>query len=175
MKKIICFLITHLFFISCSNMSFQLFNTKQNVLFSNTQKDYQQSSDSYILYLDENLVPKKTNVSDSSAFSIPLIKNRYTPVLFYNSVIDEKPIGCIYPLSTYLSEHGGFSAWIYYRIAVSSKEDKKDIYAFLSLFNWSRFQTYIIKYNDPWVLNQTLIKESITDKTFNAYSIKEVN
>ncbi len=162
------------FTLSCENSYTHLFNKKQRIQFVSKKAD--ENNPSYIImYLDEKLRPIKTEVSSGDSFTIPILKNRYTPVLLLDSLHDENPLGCIYPLSTTCTIQGGFAAWIFYRIAISSNESHQDIYSFLSRFNWMRFQDYIQKYENPWILNQNIIIHSIADKSFNIYSIKELS
>ncbi len=123
----------------------------------------------YYIFIDENNSVQK--VSDSS--DILLAKNRLTPVLAYANDIDEKPRGFVYPYSETLDAYGGFSAWILYKLLVCSNEESEKVHHYLSHFNWNRFLELISKYEDPWKLNQDLIFENISDRTFNVYSIKE--
>lgn len=130
----------------------------------------QSNSTSYLMYLDENNITK--NVIENT--SIQLKKNKITPILLFNSELDTKPLGCIYPFSTTYDIHSGFAAWILYKLLVCSNENYHDVYEYVSHFNWERFIEEIKKYEDPWMLNQDILFENICDRTFNVYSIKEL-
>ena len=129
-----------------------------------------QENYAYYIYLDEHFdVQKVSDISD-----IPIQINRLTPILAYASELDECPQGCIYPYSTTFDSYGGFSAWILYKLLRCSKEEPEKVHQYLSHFNWQRFSELIEKYENPWKLNQDIIFENISDRTFNVYSVKEL-
>lgn len=161
--------------VGCSNPSFPLFEETQVVQFT-ALVSTQTVSPTYLVYIDENFSKQKIILSDSlkneNRIEIRLRKNQLTPILVYSGDEDAQPYGCMYPLSTTISEKDGFSAWILYKLLVSSRESPKQVYNFISRFNWTRFDSYIQKRENPWLLNQELILENIADGTFNVYSIK---
>ncbi len=159
MLKILAIICTQLFILGCEN--------------SYTDRIFLPLSDSsngYIVYIDENnLVQKESYGSD-----IVLKKNRLTPILCYTSDYDEKPLGCVYPFSTELDVHGGFAAWVVYKLLCCSNEEPSLVHEYLTHFNWKKFLEILRKYENPWILDQELIFENISDRTFNIYSVKEL-
>ena len=154
-KIIVC--MAFLFLCSCDGMYDSVNISKQENI-------------SYYIYLDENNDVKKV----SSVLDISVKRNRLTPILAYASEFDETPLGCVYPYATELDTYGGFSAWILYKLMRCSNEEPEKVHEYLSHFNWQRFSEQIHKFNNPWNLNQDLIFENISDRTFNVYSVKEL-
>ncbi len=168
--KTVIIALSGIFFISC-NSSF--FDKPQLVTFTNTVVDKEKEG-TVLVYIDETNTKKTVVMTQSQKdhFTLSLKKNHLTPVLVYTSQIDAEPRGCIYPLSTTITTHNGFAAWILYRLLQATHNDSISAHSYLSHFNWRRFSSYIKKFQNPWVLNQDLILENIADKTFNVYSIK---
>lgn len=168
-------LLAMLVLVGCSNPCFSLFEETQVVRFSPLVST-QVLAPTYLLYIDKNLAKQQIPFSDSlksaNSLELTLRKNQLTPILVYSGDADGQPYGCIYPLSTTISEKGGFCAWILYKLIISSRESPMHIYNFLSRFNWRYFESQIQKRENPWLLDQDLIFENIVDGTFNAYSLK---
>ncbi len=150
------------------------FNKTKSITFTNIR--FQGNiAQAHIIYLDEKAEKKVLPLSDihKDTITLNIKKNRLTPVLLFSSSVDAEPLGCIYPFSTTLSIHGGFTSWILYRLLIASNNQIDLTHNYLSHFNWERFMQTIQEYENPWILNQDLIIENIADKTFNMYSIKE--
>ncbi|MFI3257495.1 MAG: hypothetical protein R3Y36_04270 [Spirochaetales bacterium] len=156
---------------SCSHSGDSFFDAPQSVQISLISSS---PAPTHIVYIDENLNPKTMFIlPGATTINVPLKQNRLTPILLYCDEADTQPHGCIYPIAVQTDQKSGFTAWILYKLLVSSNENNEDVYDFLARFNWSRFHSYIETYENPWILNQDLIFENIADATFNVYSIKK--
>ena len=132
-----------------------------------------------ILYIDEkNQIHEitKNQFSEISLtqkdFSITLKQNDITPILafFENEIY---PVGTIYPYSKKISKTEGFSAKILFRFLNETKStNPKLLKDYISRFNWAKFSEKIATYENPWILNQNLILEKLSDKTFSAKDIQ---
>lgn len=177
MKKFYIYFIPIVFvFVACSNSTVSLFEQKIEVLFT-VPLPSQVYAPTHMVYLDENFSMRTILLSDvitkAGKIVLRVKKNQFTPILVYSGDEDGKPYGCMYPLSTEASIAGGFSAWIFYKFFMSSKESSRQIYTLLSRFNWKRFDTYIQKREDPWLLDQQRILEDIADGSFSVYSLRD--
>lgn len=132
-----------------------------------------------ILYIDEKKQIHeitKNQFSEISLtqkdFSITLKQNDITPILvfFENEIY---PVGTIYPYSKKISKTKGFSAKILFRFLNETKStNPKLLKDYISRFNWAKFSEKIATYENPWILNQDLILQKLSDKTFSAKDIQ---
>ncbi len=132
-----------------------------------------------ILYIDEkNQIHEITKNQFSEIalaqkdFSITLKQNDITPILvfFENEIY---PVGTIYPYSKKISKTEGFSAKILFRFLNETKStNPKLLKDYISRFNWAKFSEKIATYENPWILNQDLILQKLSDKTFSAKDIQ---
>jgi hypothetical protein len=132
-----------------------------------------------ILYINENNEIReitKNQFSEISLtqkdFSITLKQNDITPILvfFENEIY---PVGTIYPYSKKISKTEGFSAKILFRFLNETKStNPKLLKDYISRFNWAKFSEKIATYENPWILNQDLILQKLSDKTFSAKDIQ---
>lgn len=177
---LLAFLVMSNFFVSC-NLENYFSHSKEVFHFDEslqTDKSMYEILEK-ILYIDEkNQIHEitKNQFSEISLtqkdFSITLKQNDITPILvfFENEIY---PVGTIYPYSKKISKSEGFSAKILFRFLNETKStNPKLLKDYISRFNWAKFSEKIATYENPWILNQDLILQKLSDKTFSAKDIQ---
>lgn len=136
-----------------------------------------------IMYINEDNEVKEIifdNISNyktdmETTFSLFLSQNQLTPVLVYykNQLF---PQGTIYPYSTKITFHDGFSSKILFRFLNETQStNSKLLKKIIASFNWEKFSQKIKSYENPWRLNQELILEGLNSGkiTSNYFKILE--
>ena len=118
---------------------------------------------------------KQLKIDNKDSFSLLLSQNLLTPILVYYK--DQLyPMGTIYPYSTKITFHDGFSSKILFRFLNETQStNQKLLKKFIEKFNWQRFSEKIKTFENPWILNQELILEGLNLKkiTSNHFKILE--
>jgi hypothetical protein len=177
---LLVFLVISNFFASCQfenyfSHSKEVFHFDESL---QTDKNLQVKLEK-ILYINENNEIREITQNHFSEialtqkdFSILLKQNDITPVLVFleNEIY---PYGAIYPYSKEISKTEGFSAKILFRFLNETKStNPKLLKDYISRFNWAKFSEKIATYENPWILNQDLILQKLSDKTFSAKDIQ---
>ena len=172
MKQIFLLTVSLLFF-SCNfdnNQFIQKVNFSTKTL--NELQDEQKILK--VLFIDsENQIKEYTFSKDiklqkKNLFTLPLVQNQLTPILVYFEGFLE-PFGTIYPISTEISSKNGFAGKILFRLLNETKStNPKLLKKYFSYFNWQRFLEAVNNYENPWMLNQEIILEGISQKSFTS-------
>ena len=174
------FLVISNFFLSCHLENY--FSHSKEVFYFDeslqTDKNIHEDLEK-ILYIDENNEIQEITKNQFSEISLTqndffiiLKQNDITPILvfFENEIY---PYGAIYPYTKEISKIEGFSAKILFRFLNETKSTNPQMLKdYISRFNWGRFSEKIATYENPWILNQDLILEKLSDKTFSAKDIQ---
>jgi len=173
MKQFFYLFTVFLLFFSCNFESYQYV---QKVSFSAKDIDSLQTEKKIlkILFIDaENQIreyyfPEVANTKEDNSFTLPLVQNQLTPILvFFEDFLE--PWGTIYPFSTEISYKKGFAGKILFRLLNETKStNPKLLKKYFSYFNWQRFLEAVNNYENPWMLNQEIILEGISQKSFTS-------
>ena len=177
---LLAFLVMSNFFVSCNLENYFSYSIEVFTFDENLQNDKNlQDKLEKILYINENNEIQEITKNHFSEialtqkdFSILLKQNDITPVLVFleNEIY---PYGAIYPYSKEISKSEGFSAKILFRFLNETKStNPKLLKDYISRFNWAKFSEKIATYENPWILNQDLILQKLSDKTFSAKDIQ---
>jgi hypothetical protein len=122
--------------------------------------------------------------TDSDRFTLVLEKNRITPILAEPILSNGEesfsffhPAGGLYPVhlspgkELSLGWRLGVEAALVRRMLLSTDEFR-DARKYLAHFNWEKLESYLARHENPWVINTTLIAESIASGAFSARNIK---
>lgn len=125
--------------------------------------------------------------ASSGEVTLQVLKGSVTPVLVYRTELcrDEnapeaqlpvpRPIGCIWPVGAELTESGGFSARMLWRLLTETDPvsgTPREIRDYCAHFNWKRFSEKVDELENPWELDQQKILLDIAGGTFTLNSLK---
>lgn len=119
---------------------------------------------------------RELTAGEAAAGSVTLTvqKEGVTPVMLYQKDVVE-PAGCIWPVSTSITEKGGFCSRILWRLLTetdNSSGPPEAIKAYCGRFNWKRFCDEVETIENPWELNQQKILKAVADGTFTMKCLK---
>ncbi len=112
----------------------------------------------------QTISPEQLPSDNTSPITLTLPTQQVTPILvFYKN--QERPSGCIYPLSTQCTPLGGWAAHLLYQFLRKTKGE--NIRQFATQFNWKKLMDAASRLNDPWQLDEEAILTAISEGSFD--------